>query len=118
TKTGYNFSPQSRTLNNLFANQTANFAATIPVVSVSAASYGATGLAPGSIASAFGTNLAEVAQPATTLPLPTELGGTTVNISDSRGTVRDAPLLYVSPGQINFYVPPGTATGIATITII
>ncbi|HEX9000168.1 MAG TPA: hypothetical protein VGB07_09745, partial [Blastocatellia bacterium] len=31
---------------------------------------------------------------------------------------RNAPLFFVSPGQINFQIPPGTAVGAATITVI
>ncbi len=30
---------------------------------------------------------------------------------------RAAPLFYISPAQINYVVPPGTATGLATITV-
>ena len=29
-----------------------------------------------------------------------------------------APLLYVSPGQINFLIPPGTSTGAATVSVM
>ena len=47
----------------------------------------------------FGTNLAAKQQSATP-PYPTTLGGTTVTIN---GTA--APLLFVSPGQINFQMP-------------
>jgi len=51
------------------------------------------------------------------LPLPTSLGGTTVHVTDSAGTRRSAPLFFVSPGQLNFQVPPGTAVGRATIEV-
>jgi uncharacterized protein (TIGR03437 family) len=54
----------------------------------------------GSIASLFGTGLATSAVTATTLPLPTTLGGTTVTISG-----RAVPLLAVSATQINFQFP-------------
>lgn len=56
--------------------------------------------APGSIVSLFGTGLAHATESANALPLPRELGGTTVWM----GTL-SAPLLYVSPQQINFQVP-------------
>ena len=74
---------------------------------VNAASYSTTGnsaggqgLAPGSIASIFGANLATATVSATTTPLRTTLAGTSVSVNGVA-----APLFYVSPGQINFQVP-------------
>jgi uncharacterized protein (TIGR03437 family) len=89
---------------------------TIPVTSVLAASYGAT-LAPEAIAAAFGSGLATAIAIADRLPLPTSLAGTSVKIKDSAGVERLAPLFFVSPGQINYQVPPETATGAATVTV-
>jgi uncharacterized protein (TIGR03437 family) len=66
---------------------------------------------------AFGTNLATTTQVATTTPLPTTLSGTTVRVRDSAGVERLAPLFFVSPNQINFQAPAGTATGVATVTV-
>jgi uncharacterized protein (TIGR03437 family) len=88
-----------------------------PVVSVSAANYSRAGLASEGIAAAFGTGLATSTQAAATLPLPTTLGGTTVTVRDSRGVERAAPLFFVSPGQVNYQIPPETAAGPATVTI-
>jgi len=68
-----------------------------------------------SIVSAYGTALASVIASATTIPLPTSLDGNTVTVTDSAGVARPAPLFYVSPGQINFEIPAGTATGAATV---
>ncbi|MEP7272968.1 MAG: SBBP repeat-containing protein [Acidobacteriota bacterium] len=82
-----------------------------------AASFSASSIAPDSIAALFGINLATATAAAGTIPLPTELAGTTVTILDSAGVNRLAPLFYVSPGQINFAVPTGTATGSASITV-
>jgi uncharacterized protein (TIGR03437 family) len=45
------------------------------------------------------------------------LGGTTVRIVDSAGVERMASLLYASPDQVNLFIPKGTATGLATLTI-
>jgi|GEM_PF-2331799 len=87
------------------------------VVSVSSASYSGLGLAVEAIASAFGTSLATASQSATSLPLPTSLAGTTVKIKDAAGAELLAPLFFVSPGQINFLVPPGLAPGTATVTV-
>jgi uncharacterized protein (TIGR03437 family) len=39
-----------------------------------------------------------------------------VTVTDSSGVARQASLFYVSPSQINFEIPAGTATGTATVT--
>ena len=89
-----------------------------PLASVSAASYSVSAsLAAESIVSAFGLGLSTVTLPAPSIPLPTSLGGTTVKVRDSAGTERLAPLFYVSPTQVNYQIPPGTATGAAIVTV-
>ncbi len=88
------------------------------VASVSAASYFGPVAASESIAAAFGSELATGIEVANSLPLPTSLAGTTVRVRDSAGNERLAPLFFVSPSQINYLVPPGTAAGPATVTII
>ncbi|MGH9837501.1 MAG: kelch repeat-containing protein [Blastocatellia bacterium] len=91
---------------------------TATVASVSAASFAAGGaLAPESIAAAFGANLATDTQTAPSLPLPAQLAGVSVKGRDRVGAERLAPLFFVSPGQINYQVPPGTAAGLATVTV-
>lgn len=65
-----------------------------------------TRLAPGSLVTLYGQNLAADTIEASGFPLPTRLGGTDVIIN---GSV--APLLYVSPGQINAIVPSETYAG-------
>ncbi len=72
-------------------------------------------VAPGSLASLYAQDLAAAPAQATTLPLPTTLGGVTLTVTDSAGVRRSAPLLYVSPGQINFLLPDGVAPGTATV---
>lgn len=47
----------------------------------------------------------------------TTLGGTSVGVTDSQGASRPAQLLFASAGQINFLLPPGTATGPATVRV-
>ncbi len=87
------------------------------LASVSAASFSLTaGLAAEEIASAFGANLATTVEVASVLPLPTTLAGVTVRVRDNLGIERLAPLFFVSPGQINYLVPSGTANGITTVT--
>ncbi|MBX3277700.1 MAG: S8 family serine peptidase [Acidobacteria bacterium] len=84
---------------------------------VSAASFSGAALAGESIIAAFGTMLATATEVATTLPLPTNLAGTTVSIRDSEGADHPALLFFVSAGQINYALPVGVALGPATITI-
>ncbi len=83
---------------------------------VSGADYKAP-VAAQSIASAFGLNLATGIQQANQVPLPTDLAGSQVKVTDSSGTARFAGIFYVSPSQVNFEIPPSTATGAATVTI-
>ncbi len=87
---------------------------------VSAASYVANAdVARDSIVSVFGVSLATATAPAPAgvFPLPTTLAGTTVMVRDSAGTERSAPLFFAGPGQVNAQIPPGTADGVATITV-
>lgn len=89
----------------------------LPLASVSAASYAGGSIAGEAIIAAFGNPLATSLGLATALPLPTALNGTTVKVKDSAGVERLAPLFFVSTFQVNCQVPPGTATGAATVTI-
>jgi uncharacterized protein (TIGR03437 family) len=84
---------------------------------VSAASYRDSALAPESIVAAFGLKLATTTRSADTSPLPTELSGTRVAVRDSLGVERPAPIFFVSPTQVNYLMPSGTANGAATVTI-
>jgi len=74
-------------------------------------------VAPDSLASIFGANLASTTTRAASQPLPLSLGGITVTVKDSAGNSAAAPLLFVSSQQINFLMPTGLATGVATFTI-
>lgn len=64
-------------------------------------------LAPGEIIAIYGTNLASQTVTGTTIPLANVLGGTSVQIGNF-----NAPVYYVSAGQVNAQVPyeviPGT----------
>jgi uncharacterized protein (TIGR03437 family) len=91
-------------------------------------------VATGSIVSAFGNDLAPETATAPSGPLPTTLGGIRVHLMDlSAGDIL-APLLYVSPTQINYlmassdsftwvslervgspYVPKGVAVPVETV---
>src|SRR4029434_7394020 len=65
----------------------------------------------------FGNSLATASIRADTLPPPVQLAGTTVKVTDSAGVERLAPLLFVSPTQVSYQIPSGTAAGAATVTI-
>jgi uncharacterized protein (TIGR03437 family) len=87
------------------------------VASVSAASYDGSALPPESIVAAFGTSLSDRTETAQSIPLPTILAGTTVKVRDNAGAERLAPLFYVSPLQVNYQMPAGTAAGQARVTV-
>ena len=89
-----------------------------PVVSVSAASFTGTEVAPEAITAAFGDKLATQIVSSSAVPLPTTLGGTTVKIRDSMGMERLAPLFFVAPTQLNYLVPTGSAPGAASILVV
>jgi uncharacterized protein (TIGR03437 family) len=57
-------------------------------------------LAPGTIVAIYGQNLAAAAAQPTTIPLPTTFNGTSVVVGGL-----EAPIYYVSPGQINAQIP-------------
>jgi uncharacterized protein (TIGR03437 family) len=84
---------------------------------VSSASYASGVVAPEEIVSLFGGGIASQAAGAL-LPLPTVLGGTSVQITDSAGNSQLAPLFAVSSGQANLLVPAGLAAGRATVTVL
>ena len=84
------------------------------VAIVSAASF-TPGVAPDSLASAFGTDLSietGVAQFDGDGQLPLNLHGVSVTVAGM-----PAGLLFVSPGQLNFLVPPGAPLGQVDVAI-
>ncbi len=91
---------------------------TVPAIAtVSAASYAIGAVAPESIVAGFGTNFSNTSIAATSLPLPETLAGVQISIRDVSGVERIAPLLYVSPTQINYQVPVGLVTGEGSVTV-
>jgi uncharacterized protein (TIGR03437 family) len=84
-------------------------------ISIAAIAHGASYqhvYAPGMLVSVFGTNLAGTQQLASTLPLPLILGGVSATVNGIA-----APLLYVSPTQLNIQIPYETATGTALLAV-
>jgi uncharacterized protein (TIGR03437 family) len=92
-----------------------NVAAPLPAVSpagiVNAASSSRS-IAPGSLISIYGSNLAKVDSSASVVPLPVSLNGTSVSING-----RPAPLLFVSRSQINALVPFEALSGDARMVV-
>jgi uncharacterized protein (TIGR03437 family) len=72
----------------------------------------AAGIAPGSLISIYGSNLAAAVAAAPATPLPNLLGGVSVEVNGI-----PAPLLYVSPTQINAQIPYEAPPGYATIVV-
>lgn len=71
-------------------------------------------LAPGTLVSIFGTDLANGTEGWLGPPAPTRLGGVRVKVGD-----RYAPIFFASPGQINALIPYETPTGASVpITIV
>jgi uncharacterized protein (TIGR03437 family) len=85
---------------------------------VNASDYSAGPFAPGSLVSIFGANLSFNtaslnADNTTGQTLPFSLGDIKVIIDNTA-----APLLYVSPGQINVMIPPNEISGNVTLQVV
>lgn len=93
---------------------------TIPPVAtlVNSASYLPGALAPSQLVTAFGSGFAARTITAPSQPLPNLLGDTTIQITDSAGAARMAPLLYLSPSQASFLLPDSMAAGNASVTVM
>jgi uncharacterized protein (TIGR03437 family) len=77
-------------------------------------------LARGGVSTGYGPILAEEEMVGHGPALPKVLGNVSVRITDSRGAVRFAPLLYTGAGWsfINFIVPGECATGPAEVAVV
>lgn len=84
---------------------------------VPAAGNAGPALAPGSLASGYGAGLAAGAAQADSLPWPQELAGVKVTLTGEDGVPRPAPLLSVSPEQINYLVPESLARGWSRVSV-
>jgi endoglucanase len=88
------------------------------LVTVSSAAVYGWASAAGELVAAYGSGLAPGTKSATELPLPQTLLDVQVQLTDSNGNVSLAPLLYVSPTQINYQVPNGLSAGAVTATVL
>jgi len=80
------------------------------IAGVSNVFSGGTGLASGMLASVYGTQLSNATQAATKIPLPLTMAGVSATVNGI-----SAPLLYVSPGQVNIQIPYEAGTGPAVL---
>ncbi len=67
-------------------------------------------LSPGALATVYGANLSLETRAANFAPLPTVLGGAEVFING-----RAVPVVFASPGQVNFQIPSNLAPGRARL---
>ena len=84
----------------------------VPTAGIVNSASGLPPIAPGSLVSIFGTNLATTAASALATPLPQQLAGASVAVNGN-----PAPLLYAGPAQINFQLPYETPVGTATLMV-
>lgn len=69
-------------------------------------------VSPGMILTMFGVNLASANADASALPLPTVLGGISVEAAEAgSNTWTPQPLFFVSPNQVNFQLSPSLFPG-------
>ncbi|MFB3778006.1 MAG: hypothetical protein ACE141_10360 [Bryobacteraceae bacterium] len=75
------------------------------------------GIAQGSVFVVFGRNLSATGMTrAEAFPLPTELAGTSVQVSVG-DTTANAYILYTSPNQVGAMLPSDMPTGLGTLTV-
>jgi uncharacterized protein (TIGR03437 family) len=86
-----------------------------PITSIAAVTNAASfqnAVAPGSLATVWGSALAPAAEQAGSLPLPLAMQGVSVTVNGL-----PAPLLYVSSGQMNIQIPYETGAGTAVLGV-
>ena len=111
------FANQDMLVDYVRVYQTTPATATTPVITpgqvVNAASY-LGDLAPGGLATVYGSNLADAEHLITASPnFPASAAGVSVSVNGV-----PAPLIYVSPTQINFQIPWATAPGTSIPIIV
>jgi len=100
---------------NIFGSTSGSFE--IPAIA-SATGAASPNFAPDEIVSLYGYNLTSGTPPVSASPpLPTDLGGANVTVTDKPGTSRKAALYLVSAKQINLVIPSATAFGAAAIAL-
>ena len=74
-------------------------------------------VAADSLVSIYGANFASSTLSAQSQPLPTSIGGVTLQLRDTTGATQKAPLVFISPSQINFVMPAGILPGQVALTL-
>ncbi|HWC96738.1 MAG TPA: hypothetical protein VG456_08315 [Candidatus Sulfopaludibacter sp.] len=75
------------------------------------------GVTSDSLASVFASNISTLTEIADGPPWPTSLGDmTTVFFTDSANKQQNAQILFISPSQMNIYLPAGFAPGPGTLS--
>ena len=98
----------------------ASFSVTVPGLAIhvkNSASFVPGSLAPDLIAFGEAPNIAPSLIVASANPWPISLGGVHLDITDSQGQTRPAPIYYVTTNAISYLVPAGTASGPATANL-
>ena len=85
---------------------------TVAAATVDSARFAGT-VAPDSIASTFGTNLASTTLSAATNPLPNVLDGSSTFVNGAL-----SGLFFVSPNQVNLSVPPSVLPGPGNVVVV
>jgi len=75
-------------------------------------------LAPNSIASVFGIDMASAGEATLLSAPPSSLGGASIMITDSTGSQSMAPLVSTSAGQLDFVVPDDVRPGPAQLQVL
>jgi uncharacterized protein (TIGR03437 family) len=89
-----------------------------PAVShLSAATFQAGAIAPGSLVAAFGSGFASRVTAAANGPVAV-LDNLSVEVTDSVGSTRAGELIFVSPGQVNYLMPEGLRPGPAAVSFL
>jgi uncharacterized protein (TIGR03437 family) len=105
--TNYNIAAASFTVNVVNPN-----AGTPSIASLANGASFRQAFAPGMVLSVFGSQLAASTAAAASVPLTTQLAGTSATVNGIA-----APLYYVSPDQINLQIPYETTSGTAKLAI-
>ena len=98
------------TANSLIAFGLLNAASVTAIVN--AAGFDSGPVAPGSIVSVFGSNLAPRAASSQAVPLPEALAGSSLSVNGL-----PAPILYASPTQLNAQIPYEASPGPASVIV-
>ncbi len=99
---------------SVFVNDSPGSGLTVPGVSSASFTYP---VGYDSLVTAFGSNIASMTESAGAGSLPTHLAGIRVHLRGGDGSEQLAPLVYVSPTQINYLIPSGIVWPFASVSI-